>query len=343
MIPMDISRRLLQSHDVELEILYCGICHSDLDQITDKWGATLFPCIPGHEITGRIIAVGKAVTRFKVGDLAAIGGIVDSCRECAPCEAGQEQFCESGSTIVFGSPDKHLGGHTFGGFSEKIITNENYVLHLPLSMNIAAAAPLLCAGITVYSPLKRWKVGPGKKIGIIGIGGLGHIAIKIAKAMGAHVVVFTTSEKKAADAYRLGADETVITTGNTKDAPTSKLDFILDTVSAEHDINRFMNLLTIDGTLVLVGLPMQPLQVHAFSVVVGRKSLAGSNLGGIAETQEMLDFCAEHQIEADIELISIQQVNEAFDRLEKGDVSYRFVIDMKSLNAKPTESNASMK
>lgn len=333
---MPIPRRALQAHDLNIEVQYCGICHSDLDQMTNKWGATPFPCVPGHEIVGRVTETGTAVSKFHIGDLVAVGGIVETCQQCDPCKKGLEQFCEKGPTIIFGSPDKYLGGHTFGGFSQHVVVDEHYVFHLPKQLDPAAAAPLLCAGITVYSPLKHWNIEPGKKVGIVGIGGLGHIAIKMAKAMGAYTVVFTTSQSKAEDARRLGADEVVNTKENNQATPSTKLDFILDTVSAPHSIETYLNLLAIDGTLVLVGLPNQPFQVQAFSVVVGRKSLAGSNLGGITEIQEMLDFCAEHQIEADIELVNIQQVNEAFERMQKGDVHYRFVVDMKSLSRELT-------
>ena len=329
--PLQITRRSLTPHDVEIDILYCGICHSDLHAARDEWGGTKFPIVPGHEIVGRVISVGDQVTKFKIGEMAAIGCIVDSCRTCDPCKEGLEQFCEPGNTIVFGSKDKHLGGHTFGGFSENIVADENYVLHIPESLDPAAAAPLLCAGITVYSPLKHWKAGPGKKVGIIGIGGLGHLAIKIAKAMGSHVIVFTTSLSKSEDAKRLGADEVVLSTDEQQMKQAPKMDIILDTVSANHNVNVYLKLLKVDGSLILVGLPAEPLEVGAFQLAKGRKSFSGSNIGGIAETQEMIDFCTEHHITAEIELIRAQQINEAFDRLEKGDVHYRFVVDMSSL------------
>lgn len=328
---LNIQRRDVLAHDVEIDILYCGICHSDLHAAKNDWKGTKYPIVPGHEIVGRVTKVGAHVSKFKVGDLAAIGCIVDSCRECDYCKEGEEQFCENGNTIVFGSPDKHLGGHTFGGFSETIVADENYALHVPEKLDLPSAAPILCAGITVYSPLKHWKTGPGKKVGIIGIGGLGHMAIKIAKAMGAHVVVFTTSNAKAEDAKRLGADEVVLSTDAEQMKQQSKLDMILDTVSAKHDVNVYLRLLKVDGSLVLVGLPAEQLPVAAFNLVGGRKSFSGSNIGGIAETQEVLDFCAEHNITAEIELINVDKINEAFERLEKGDVKYRFVIDMASL------------
>ena len=327
-----IPRRVLTPHDVEIEILFCGICHSDLHQAKNDFGAAVYPMVPGHEIVGRVKAIGAHVKKFKVGDLAAVGCIVDSCHECEYCHESLEQFCEEGCTFSFNSPDKYSGGMTYGGYSESIVTNENYVLHVPETLDAAAAAPLLCAGITVYSPLKHWQMGPGKKVGILGIGGLGHVAIKIAKAMGAYVVVFTTSAAKVEDAKRLGADDAVLSTDQTQMSKyKSGLNMILDTVSAGHDVNAYLNLLKVDGSVVLVGLPPEPLAIGAFNVIKGRRSFSGSNIGGIAETQEMLDFCAEHNIVADIELIGIQQINEAFERLEKGDVKYRFVIDMASL------------
>ena len=329
---MNIRRRQLQPHDVEMEILYCGICHSDLHQIKNDFGGTMWPIVPGHEIVGRITSVGAHVTKFKIGDLSAIGCIVDSCGKCEYCEDNLEQFCDEGVTYSFNSPDKYLGGATYGGFSESYVCNEKQVLHVPESLDLASAAPLLCAGITVYSPLKHWQAGPGKKVGILGIGGLGHLAIKIAKAMGAEVIVFTTSPSKIEDAKRLGADEAVLSTdAGQMNKYARKLHLIIDTVSAKHDVNTYLNLLRHDGSVVLVGLPPEPLEVGAFNVIMGRRSFSGSNIGGIAETQEMLDFCAKHNITADIELINIQQINEAFDRLQKGDVRYRFVIDMASL------------
>lgn len=326
-----INRRNVLPHDVQIEILYCGICHSDLHAIKNDWGATIYPIVPGHEIVGRVTRIGSDVTKFSVGDLAAIGCIVDSCRSCEYCHHDDEQFCEKGWTVVFNSPDKHLGGMTYGGFSRSIVADENYVLHVPESLDLPSTAPILCAGITVYSPLKHWKAGPGKKVGILGMGGLGHMAIKIASAMGAHVTVFTTSPGKATDAKRWGASEVVVTTDAEQMSRCPKQDMILDTVSAKHDVNAYLNLLKVDGSLVLVGLPPKPLEVGAFSIVGGRKSLSGSNIGGIAETQEVLDFCAEHKITAEIELIKASQANEAMERLEKGDVKYRFVIDMTSL------------
>lgn len=329
---MTIKRRVATPHDVEIEILFCGVCHSDLHTARNEWHGTVYPCVPGHEIVGKILSVGEHVKKFKAGDTVGIGCIVDSCRDCQYCKEGLEQFCEPGMTGTYNAPDKHLGSTTYGGYSERIVVDENYVLRIPENLDLAATAPLLCAGITTYSPLRHWNVGPGKKVGIVGIGGLGHMGIKIAKAMGAHVVAFTTSQSKFEEAQRLGADEVVLS----KDPEqmkkyTGQLHFILDAVSAEHDINTYLRLLRVDGSLALVGAPEQPLPVAAFSVIVGRKSFAGSMIGGIAETQEMLDFCGEHGITADIEMINIDQINDAYERLLKGDVKYRFVIDMVSL------------
>ncbi|MFP3596851.1 NAD(P)-dependent alcohol dehydrogenase [Chryseobacterium sp. SIMBA_029] len=329
---MDINRRAVLAHDVELEILYCGICHSDLHSIHNDWGGTTYPIVPGHEILGRVTKIGEHVKNFKIEELVGVGCIVDSCGHCEYCEDGIEQFCDEGVTFSFNSPDKISGGMTYGGFAKTYVCNEKYVVHMPEFKDLAAAASLLCAGITVYSPLKHWGAAPGKKIGILGIGGLGHLAIKIAKAMGAEVIVFTTSPSKVEDAKRLGADEAVLSSDAEAMAKYNrKLHFIIDTVSAKHDVNTYLNLLRHDGTVVMVGLPVEPLEISAFDVVHGRRSFAGSNIGGIAETQEMLDFCFEHNITAESEIINIQDVNTAFDRLEKGDVKYRFVIDMASL------------
>lgn len=329
---LNISRRKPTPHDVEIDILFCGICHSDLHTARSEWGPTMYPCVPGHEIVGKVTSVGGHVSKFKVGDTVGVGCMVDSCRECQYCREGLEQYCEPGATFTYGSPDKHLGTYTFGGYSERIVVDENYVLRISENVDLAATAPLLCAGITTYSPMRHWKVSADQKVGVVGIGGLGHVAIKIAKAMGAHVVAFTTSESKFAEAKRLGADEVVLSThpGQMK-AYGGKLHFILDAVSAKHDINAYLGLLRVDGALVLVGVPPEPLPVAAFSLIGGGRSMAGSLIGGIAETQEMLDFCAEHNIIADIEMIDIQNINQAYDRLVKGDVKYRFVIDMNSL------------
>lgn len=329
---MNIQRRQPTPHDVEIEILYCGICHSDLHTARNEWGGTVYPVVPGHEIVGKVTRVGDHVSKFKVGDLAAVGCMVDSCGECEHCKEGLEQYCDVGLVGTYNSPDKHLGTPTYGGYSESIVVDEHFVLRVPENLDLAATAPLLCAGITTYSPLNHWKVGPGKKVGVIGVGGLGHVGIKIAKAMGAEVVVFTTSAGKAADAKRLGADEVVLSNDKAQmNKHVKTFHFILDAVSAVHDINAYLPLLKLDGTMVLVGLPEHPLPILPFNVVLHRRSLAGSLIGGIKETQEMLDFCSKHNIIADIELINIQQINEAYERLLKGDVRYRFVIDMASI------------
>ena len=329
---LNIQRRNLTSHDVEIEILYCGVCHSDLHTARNEWHSTVYPCVPGHEIVGKIVNVGDHVTKFKVGDLAAVGCMVDSCRECDYCKEGLEQYCEEGNTGTYNSPDIHLGTQTYGGYSEGIVVNENFVLRVPENLDLAATAPLLCAGITTYSPLKHWNVGPGKKVGIVGIGGLGHMAVKIAKAMGAEVIVYTTSPSKFEDAKRLGADDVVLSKDEEQmERYAGKLHFILDAVSAQHDINAYLNLLRVDGSLALVGAPEHPLPVAAFSLIPYRRSFSGSLIGGIAETQEMLDFCGKHNLVADIEMIDIREINEAYERLLKGDVKYRFVIDMASI------------
>ncbi|WP_304488734.1 NAD(P)-dependent alcohol dehydrogenase [Dyadobacter sp. CY326] len=332
---MDINRRKPTPHDVEIDILFCGVCHSDLHTAKSEWGPSMYPCVPGHEIVGKVVRVGDHVQKFKVGDVVGVGCMVDSCQECQYCNEGLEQYCEPGMTGTYNSPDKHIpGSPTFGGYSESIVVSENFVLRIPENMDLAAAAPLLCAGITTYSPLRHWNVGPGQKVGVVGIGGLGHMGIKIAKAMGAEVVAFTTSQTKFAEAKRLGADEVVLSKDEAQmSAYTGKLHFILDAVSAQHDINAYLRLLRVDGSLALVGAPEHPLPVAAFSLIQGRKSFSGSMIGGIAETQEMLDFCGEHGITADIEMIDIQSINEAYERLLNGDVKYRFVIDMASLKA----------
>jgi alcohol dehydrogenase (NADP+) len=335
---LDIERRNPTPHDIEIEILYCGVCHSDLHTARNEWHSTVYPCVPGHEIVGKVTRVGSHVTKFKEGDLAAVGCMVDSCRECDYCNEGLEQYCAEGNTGTYNSPDTHLGGHTFGGYSESIVVNEGYVLRVPDNLDLAATSPLLCAGITTYSPLKKWNVGPGQKVGVVGLGGLGHMAVKIAKAMGADVIVFTTSPSKVEDAKRLGADDVVLSKEADQMAKyAGKLHFVLDAVSAQHDINAYLNLLRVDGSLVLVGAPEQPLPVAAFSLIPLRRSFAGSMIGGIPETQEMLDFCGKHNIVSDIEMIDIQQINEAYERLLKGDVKYRFVIDMASLKNKNTK------
>ncbi len=329
---LHIQRREVTDMDVEIEILYCGICHSDLHTARNEWMGAVYPVVPGHEIVGKVTKVGANVTKFKIGDVAAVGCMVDSCRECAQCHEGNEQYCDSGAVYTYNSHDKHLNTQTYGGYSEKIVVDEAFTLKVPENLDLAAAAPLLCAGITTYSPLKHWNAGPGKTVGVVGIGGLGHMAIKIAKAMGANVVVFTTSLSKVEDAKRLGADSVVLSTDLDEMQKNFKtLNLIIDAVSAPHDINLFLKLLKVDGTLVLVGAPMEPLPVVSFSLIGGRKSFAGSLIGGIAETQEMLDFCGKHNIVSDIELIDVNTINNAYERMLKGDVKYRFVIDMASL------------
>ena len=330
--PLNIQRRTPTPHDVAIDILYCGVCHSDLHTARNEWHGTVYPCVPGHEIVGKIVSVGQHVTEFKVGDYAAVGCMVDSCRECQYCAEGLEQYCETGMIGTYNAPDKHLGTQTYGGYSESVVVDEAFVLRIPQNLDLAATAPLLCAGITTYSPLKHWKVGPGQKVGVVGLGGLGHMGVKLAKAMGAEVIVFTTSPSKVEDAKRLGADDVVLSTEEAQMKKyAGKLHFVLDAVSAQHDINAYLNLLRVDGSLALVGAPEHPLPVAAFSLIPSRRSFAGSMIGGIAETQEMLDFCGQHNIVSDIEMINIQQINEAYDRLLKGDVKYRFVIDMASL------------
>jgi len=329
---LNIQRRKPTPHDVEIEILYCGVCHSDLHTARNEWHGTIYPCVPGHEIVGKIVSVGNHVKKFKVGDHAAVGCMVDSCRDCEYCKEGLEQYCEVGNTGTYNSPDKYLGTQTYGGYSESIVVDENFVLRLPKNLDLAATAPLLCAGITTYSPLRHWKVGPGKKVGIVGLGGLGHMGVKLAKAMGAEVIVYTTSTSKVEDAKRLGAHDVVLSKDEDQmQRYAGKLHFVLDAVSAQHDINVYLSLLRVDGSLALVGAPEHPLPVAAFSLIPYRRSFAGSMIGGIPETQEMLDFCGKHNIVSDIEMINIQQINEAYERLLKGDVKYRFVIDMASL------------
>ena len=331
-----IRRRDPAETDVQLEILFCGICHSDVHSVRNEWSEfmpTVYPIVPGHEIVGRVTRVGAAVQRFKPGDIAAVGCMVDSDRTCPECRAGFEQYCPN-MVLTFNSPDTHLGGVTYGGYSESIVVDEHFVLRVPANLELSGAAPLLCAGITTYSPMRHWQVGKGKKAGIVGLGGLGHMGVKIARALGAHVVVFTTSPSKKDDALRLGAHEVVISRdANEMQKHAESFDFILDTVSAEHDVNAYLNLLRRDGNLTLVGAPPKPLGVYAFSLITRRRSLSGSNIGGIAQTQEMLDFCGQHKLTADVEVIPIQKVNEAYTRVLKSDVKYRFAIDMASLKS----------
>jgi len=331
-----ISRRDPTDSDVQIEILYCGICHSDVHQARNEWSGmmpTVYPCVPGHEIVGRVTSVGSAVTKFKPGDLAAVGCMVDSDRTCPECKAGLEQFCNN-FVLTYNFPDKHLGGVTYGGYSDSIVVDEHFVLRVPSNLDLAGTAPLLCAGITTYSPMHHWGVGKGKKVGVVGLGGLGHMGVKFAHALGAHTVVFTTSPSKKDDALRLGADEVVISKdANEMAKHAGSFDFILDAVAAEHDINAYINLLARDGNITMVGAPPQPLAVGVFGLLFRRRSFSGSLIGGIAETQEMLDFCGEKNITSDVEVIPIQKVNEAFERVVKSDVKYRFSIDMASLKS----------
>ena len=331
---LEINRREPTASDVQIEILFCGVCHSDLHQARNEWSEampTVYPCVPGHEIVGRVTKVGASVTKFKEGDLAAVGCMVDSDHTCPECQAGEEQFCPN-FTLTYNFPDKHLGGVTYGGYSDSIVVDERFVLRVPENLDLAGVAPLLCAGITTYSPMRHWNIGEGKKVGVVGLGGLGHMGVKFAHALGAYVVVFTTSPGKVEDAIRLGADEVVISKNADEMAKhVGTFDFILDAVSADHDINAYLALLKRDGNLTLVGAPEKPLQIAAFNLIMGRRSLSGSPIGGIRETQEMLDFCGEHNITADVEVIPIQKINEAYDRLLKSDVKYRFSIDMASL------------
>jgi alcohol dehydrogenase (NADP+) len=334
MAAFGIARREPGAKDIEIEILYCGVCHSDLHTVLNEWHNTIYPCVPGHEIVGRVKRVGSGVTKFKPNDLVAVGCMVDSCRTCVNCLAGLEQYCTAFPVLTYNGPDKYLGGQTFGGYSTGIVVDEAFVLRVPAGLDLAGTAPLLCAGITTYSPLHHWEVGPGQKVGIVGLGGLGHMGVKFARALGAHVVLFTTSPNKIDDGLRLGAHEVVVS----KDADAmnkhrGSFNFILDAVSAQHDINAYLSLLKLDGTVVLVGAPEQPLPVAAFNLLMPRRNFAGSAIGGIAETQEMLDFCGKHKIVSDIEIIPIQKINEAYERLLKQDVRYRFVIDMASLKS----------
>ncbi|SAL09948.1 NAD(P)-dependent alcohol dehydrogenase [Caballeronia telluris] len=333
--PFSVERRDVKEHDVRIDILYCGVCHSDLHMARNEWGATNYPVVPGHEIVGRVSAVGSEVTKFKVGQLAGVGCMVDSCRTCAACKEGLEQYCEGPDSFIqtYNSPDKHSGGVTFGGYSTSVVVDEAFTLSIPENLELAAVAPLLCAGITTYSPLKHWNVQRGQKVGIVGLGGLGHMGVKIAAALGAHVVLFTRSPGKIEDGKRLGAHEVVISKDpDQMAAHANSFDFILNTVAASHDLDQFIALLKRDGTMTLVGAPEHPHpSPSVMSMIFKRRSLAGSLIGGIAETQEMLDFCGKHGITSDIEMIRMDQINEAYERMLKSDVKYRFVIDMASL------------
>ena len=330
--PFSIDRRPPIATDVQIEILFCGVCHSDLHIVRNEWGGTTYPCVPGHEIVGRVVKVGAGVQKFKENDLAAVGCMVDSDRTCDNCKEGLEQFCDNGPTLTYNSPDKHTGGVTYGGYSTSIVVDQDFVLRISDKLDLAATAPLLCAGITTYSPLRHWKAGKGHKVGVVGLGGLGHMAVKFANAFGAHVVLFTTSPGKAQDGLKLGAHEVVVSK-NEKEMKkhANSFDLILDTVSAKHDLSAYLALLKRDGTMTLLGAPPEPAPVDAFGLIRRRRRLAGSLIGGIAETQEMLDFCAERGITCDIEMIPIDKINAAYERMLKSDVKYRFVIDMASL------------
>jgi uncharacterized zinc-type alcohol dehydrogenase-like protein len=332
---MSIERRKVNGNDVEIDILYCGVCHSDLHTARNDWGGTVYPAVPGHEIVGRVRQKGSAVTKFNIGDLVGVGCLVDSCQTCDSCKQDLEQYCLNGSTGTYNGKDIHLGGRTFGGYSEKVVVREEFVLKIPENLDPAAAAPLLCAGITTWSPLRHWKVGEGSKVAVIGLGGLGHMAIKLAKGLGASVTLFSRSPEKKQDAYDLGADTVVISTDAAQmKAAKGQFDLIIDTVPYVHDVNLYITTLKINGTLVLVGYlgGLEPL-LNSVPMIMGRKSVAGSVIGGIAETQEMLDFCGKHGIVSDIEIIKMLDINNAYERMLKSDVKYRFVIDMESLKS----------
>jgi uncharacterized zinc-type alcohol dehydrogenase-like protein len=330
--PFSFDRREPTPDDVQIDILFCGVCHSDLHTVRDEWGGTTYPCVPGHEIVGRVAKIGSDARDFKEGDLVGVGCMVDSCRTCENCRSNLEQFCDKGVAFTYNSKDKHTGGVTYGGYSKSIVVDQHFVLRISDKLDLAAAAPLLCAGITTYSPMRHWKVEKGQKVGVVGLGGLGHMAVKFAHAFGAEVTLFTTSPRKTADAKRLGAHEVIITKDQEAlENQANRFDFIIDTVSAQHNINAYLGVLKRDGVLCLVGVPPEPMPVGAFNLIVPRRQLAGSLIGGIAETQEMLDFCADRGIACDIELIKIEQINEAYERMLKSNVKYRFVIDLASL------------
>ena len=330
--PFEVKRREVKEDDIQIDIEYCGVCHSDIHTVNNDWGGSQYPVVPGHEIIGRVVNVGENVSDFKEGDLVGVGCMVDSCQHCDSCKEGLEQYCENGAVMTYNGKDEHLGGHTFGGYSENIIVDKKFVLHIPENIDVKAAAPLLCAGITTWSPLRHWKVKKGDKVGVIGLGGLGHMGVKFAHAMGAHVVMITTSPEKSKDAKELRADEVLISKDSEQMAEhRGSFDFLLNTVPVGHDVNPYVGLLKRDATMVMVGAiePLEPM--HGGALIVGRKRIAGSVIGGIKETQEMLDFCGEHNIVSDVEMIDIQNINKAYERVVSSDVKYRFVIDMKSL------------
>ena len=332
--PFSFERRDPGAADVQIEILFCGVCHSDIHIARNEWGGTTYPCVPGHEIVGRVVKVGRDVKKFKEGDRAAVGCMVDSDRVCENCKAGLEQFCDGPATFTYNSPDPHTGGMTYGGYSKSIVVDQDFVLRLSDKLDLAASAPLLCAGITTYSPLRKWKVGRGQEVGVVGLGGLGHMALKFANAFGADVTLFTTSPGKKEDAKRLGAHEVVISKDESAmEKQAKRFDFIIDTVSAPHDLNAYLALLKRDGVMTLVGVPPEDTPISAFNLIMPRRQLTGSLIGGIPETQEMLDFCAKHKLTADVEVIPIQKINEAYERMLRSDVKYRFVIDMASLGS----------
>ena len=334
--PFSFQRREVGAHDVQIEILYCGVCHSDIHQARNEWGNSIYPMVPGHEIVGRVIKVGDQVTKFKVGDLAGVGCFVDSCRKCPQCKSGQEQYCEEGMSPTYNGYEQDGKTPTYGGYSTQIVVDEDYTLKVSPKLPLEGVGPLLCAGITTYSPLRHWNVGKGHKVGVLGLGGLGHMGVKLASAFGAEVTMLSTSASKEADAKRLGAHHFALTSKpDVLKQLSNHFDFILDTVSAPHDYEAYLNTLRTDGVLICVGLPPEPMGVPAFSLVPRRRSIAGSMIGGIAETQEMLDYCAAHNIVSDVEVIPIQQINEAYERTIKGQVKYRFVIDIASLKDAP--------
>jgi alcohol dehydrogenase (NADP+) len=332
--PFQVNRRDPGTDDVRIEILYCGVCHSDIHQARDEWGGSIFPMVPGHEIVGRVTGIGNSVNNFKVGDLVGVGCFVDSCRTCPSCQAGEESYCENGMNATYNGYEKNSKIPTYGGYSTQIVVDKNYVLKVSENLPIEGVAPLLCAGITTYSPLRKWKIGKGHKVGVIGLGGLGHMGVKFAASFGAEVTVLSTSSSKESDARRMGAHEFLVTShGDAMSKKTGYFDFLLNTVSAANDYNEYLSLLKFDGTMVLVGAPPYPVPVSGFSLIMKRRTMSGSLIGGIRETQEMLDYCAEHNIVSDVEVIPIQKINEAYDRVMKSDVKYRFVIDIASLKS----------